>query len=75
MIGRSSARRRHGLTRGVLRTNVPVAGQPHRGPAGARLPEPEEASRPRSPTWSALVQAFVGRTGTYRDVVRPAFPT
>jgi hypothetical protein len=58
MMWRSSARRRRGLARDVLRTSVPVAANPHRGPVGARLREPEEASRPRLPTRPALVQAF-----------------
>jgi hypothetical protein len=65
MIWRSSARRRRGLTRGVLRTIVSGPTYPRRGPAGARLHGPEEASRLRLLTRPVLVQVFHGglRTG------------
>lgn len=70
MMVKSSARRRHGPARDVLRTNVPVPTSPHRGPAGARPQEPEEASRPLSPTQSALVQAARLGVGNF-DLVQP----
>ena len=76
MMAKSSARRRHdrpGMSCG-LTSLWPVS--PHRGSAGARPQEPEEASRPLSPTQSALVQAarlVAGRHGfrVQSDRLRP----
>src|SRR6185437_5365811 len=49
----------------------PRAVNPHRGPAGARRRELEEAFRPLSPTRSALVQAILRDRRRY--VFRPMF--
>jgi hypothetical protein len=54
MMALSPARGRRGLTRGVLRTSVPGAGQPSQRADWARPSEPAEASRLRSPPGSVL---------------------
>lgn len=54
MMPLSPARGRHGLTRDVLRTSVPEAGQPSQRADWARPSEPVEASRLRSPPRSVF---------------------
>jgi hypothetical protein len=54
MIPLSLARGRRGLTRNVLRTNVPEAGQPSQRADWARPSEPVEAYQLRSQPWSVL---------------------
>ncbi len=77
MIVRSSARRRHGPARDVLRTNVPVAGQPSRrvgwgatARAGGGLPD--AVADPVGPRVGSLARAVELATHQVGPRIKPA---